>query len=251
MGKHGRPSNDHYDLNFWFDPVCPFAWMTSKWVRQVIAAKDYRVEWKFISLRLVNRERDYGLEFPPEYPAVHGAGLKLLRVAAAARAKEGPDPIGALYLEFGTKIHDTKWSDAGGFKAAPMLATPARTVEMLSAVGLSTSYADALEDESWDSELIAETGAALALTGKDVGTPILQVDPPDGVGFFGPVISRHPTDEQAVELWDAVITLTRFPSFAELKRSMRERPQLVSMGVDPGEVGLVEDWHGGSRRLKH
>jgi hypothetical protein len=248
MGKHGRPPRADYDLNFHFDPVCPFAWMTSKWVRQVCAAKDYRVEWKFISLRLINAEKDYDTEFPPEYLAAHTAGLRLLRVAAAVRAKEGPEPIAALYYEFGTQIHDTE--HAGGLEGLAVVAEREYVLGMLDAVGLSRDYADALEDEAWDADVQADTDRALELTGKDVGTPILQVDPPDGVAFFGPVISRHPSDEEAVELWDAVLTLTRFPSFAELKRSLRERPQLVSMGVKPGDLGQTEDWHGGSRKPK-
>ena len=96
----------------------------------------------------------------------------------------------------------------------------------------------------------AETEEALALTGRDVGTPILHFRPPDGTAFFGPVISRLPSGDDAVELWDHVIALTGFPGFAEIKRSLRERPQLVALGVDADSVGKEEDWHGGSRRLK-
>ncbi|MCA1844962.1 MAG: hypothetical protein LC792_17565, partial [Actinobacteria bacterium] len=81
-------------------------------------------------------------------------------------------------------------------------------------------------------------------------TPILHVDPPDGVAFFGPVISRRPSDEDAVELWDHVLGLARYPGFSELKRSLRERLQLPVLGVQTGEVGTEEDWHQGSRRLK-
>lgn len=248
MGRHGRPAGEGYDLSFWFDPVCPFAWLTSTWVRQVAAARDYRVEWKLISLRLLNAHRDYDKEFPPEYPAIHGAGLRLLRVAAAARAKEGPEPIGALYAAFGARIHDIEYPE--GTSGAVVLAEPGPVLEVLAEVGLSGGYADALEDTAWDEEIGAETDLALSLTGKDVGTPIIQVDPPEGVAFFGPVISRHPSPESAVELWDAVLTLARYPGFAELKRSMRERPQLRAMGVSDAEVGLLEDWHGGSRRHK-
>ena len=92
---------------------------------------------------------------------------------------------------------------------------------------------------------------ALSLTGTDVGTPILHVDPPHGVAFFGPVISRLPSPDQAVELWDHVLGLARFGGFAELKRSLREGLQLEAFGVSTTEVGKVEDWHGGSRRLAH
>ena len=119
---------------------------------------------------------------------------------------------------------------------------------MLTEAGLPTGLAGAVDDESWDAEIQQETDAALALTGKDVGTPILHFRPPGGVAFFGPVISRLPAPEDAVVLWDHVVGLAGFPGFAELKRSLRERPQLPALGVLPGEAGLQEDWHGGSRR---
>jgi hypothetical protein len=104
-------------------------------------------------------------------------------------------------------------------------------------------------DASWDGELRAETDEALALTGKDVGTPIIHFGPPRGTAFFGPVISRLPSGQEALRLWDHVVGLASFPGFAELKRSLRERPQLRSFGVNPGQTGIQEDWHGGSRRL--
>ena len=94
----------------------------------------------------------------------------------------------------------------------------------------------------------ADINEALALTGKDVGTPIIHFEPPRGTAFFGPVISRLPSDKEATRLWDHVVGLASFPGFAELKRSLRERPQLRSFGVSPGETG-IQDWHGGSRRL--
>jgi hypothetical protein len=84
-----------------------------------------------------------------------------------------------------------------------------------------------------------------------VGTPILHVEPPHGLAFFGPVISRLPSEEDSVELWDHVVALARFPGFAELKRSMREVPQLRALGVAEGEVGATEEWQAGSRRLKY
>ena len=96
-----------------------------------------------------------------------------------------------------------------------------------------------------------ETDEALALTGKDVGTPIIHFEPPDGVAFFGPVISRLPSEDAAGELWDHVVGLARFPGFAELKRSLREQPQLAALRrATPTAVGKQEDWHGGSRRQK-
>jgi 2-hydroxychromene-2-carboxylate isomerase len=237
------------DIHFYFDPVCPFAWMTSKWVRIVQAQRDYRVDWRFISLRLVNADVDYAAHFPPEYEAGHTAGLRLLRMAARTRAVHGREAIAPLYAALGAKIFDRE----GATDDAP--AREARGTRefvepVLAELGLPHTLADALDDPSWDAEIQAETDEALSLTGKDVGTPILHFEPPEGVAFFGPVISRLPSDEQAAELWDHVIGLTRFPGFAELKRSLRERLQLPALGWREGEVGALEDWHGGSRRLK-
>jgi 2-hydroxychromene-2-carboxylate isomerase len=234
------------DVLFWFDPVCPFAWMTSKWVRMVREQRDYSVEWRFISLRLVNKDVDYDSHFPPEYEAGHTAGLRLLRVAAAARAEHGPDSVDRLYRSYGGYVFERGRWDGGSMPTA----TPDTVAPLLVAAGLPDTLAGALDDRSWDERIQAETDEALGLTGKDVGTPILQFEPPDGVAFFGPVISRLPSPEQAVELWDHVIGLARFGGFAELKRSLREQPQLPSFGVAADEVGKQEDWHGGSRRLK-
>lgn len=121
---------------------------------------------------------------------------------------------------------------------------------VLTELGIDPVLASEADNESWDSVIGAETDEALALTGKDVGTPIIAFDPPDGVAFFGPVISRVPRPSEALQLWDAVLLLARFEGFAELKRSLRERPQLRAFGVEPGQVGITEDWHGGSRRQK-
>ena len=121
---------------------------------------------------------------------------------------------------------------------------------MLTESGLPTGLATAVDDDAWDADIQAGTDEALGLTGRDVGTPILHFEPPEGVAFFGPVISRLPSEAEAVELWESVVALARFPGFAELKRSLREQPQLPSFGVAAGEVGKQEDWHGGSRRQK-
>jgi hypothetical protein len=119
---------------------------------------------------------------------------------------------------------------------------------LLIQAGLPAGLADALGDTRWDAEIRAEGEEALSLTGRDVGTPIIHFGPPAGAAFFGPVISRLPGPEDAVRLWDHVTALARFPGFAELKRSLRERPQLRSFGVDPGTAGTEEDWHAGSRK---
>jgi len=233
------------DIAFYFDPVCPFCWMTSKWVRMVSAQRDYQVDWRFISLRLLNAHIDYDEHFPPEYEAGHTAGLRLLRVVAKTRAEHGVEAVGTLYEALGTAIHEVRSDTGEGHRGTVEFVAP-----ILSEVDLPAELADALDDDTWDSLIRAETDEALSLTGKDVGTPIIHFDPPDGVAFFGPVISRSPSEEEAVGLWEHVIGLARFPGFAELKRSMRERPQLAAAGVEQGTVGVQEDWHAGSRRQK-
>jgi hypothetical protein len=235
------------DLRFWFDPVCPFAWMTSTWVRSVAAQRAYDVEWRLISLRLLNAHVDYDAHFPPEYLEGHTAGLRLLRVCARAREEHGTQVLGPLYGALGRRI----WELPPSAGPAPERLRAGTLLEpALEEAGLPAGLAAALDEERWDLTIQAETDEALGLTGKDVGTPIIQVDPPDGVAFFGPVISRRPSEQEAVALWDHVVGLARFGGFAELKRSLRELPQLPALGVAGDEVGVQEDWHQGSRRQK-
>lgn len=235
------------DVRFWFDPVCPFAWMTSRWVRQVQAQRSYDVEWRFISLRLLNAHVDYASHFPEGYDAGHTAGLRLLRVAAHVRDGHGNDGVARYYEALGGLVFDRSVAEGGSND-------PSRTAEVLAealaAAGLPADLARHLDDTSRDAQLQAETDEALALTGKDVGTPILHIAPPEGAAFFGPVISRLPSDEDALRLWDHVVGLATFAGFAELKRSLRELPQLRALGVEPDQVGVAEDWHAGSRRQK-
>ena len=233
------------DISFWFDPVCPFAWITSQWIRTVAAQRDYAVDWRFISLRLINAHVDYAAHFPAGYEDGHTSGLRLLRVAARARAEHGPQAVGPLYQAFSSEIFD---SAQAATLTPQMRGSREFTEPLLAKAGLPTGLADALGDTSRDAEIQAETDQALSLTGRDVGTPIIQFQPPDGIAFFGPVISRLPAYQDAVRLWDHVTALAAFPGFAELKRSLRERPQLASFGADPRQGDVEEDWHGGSRR---
>ena len=99
------PELQRPDVEFFWDPVCPWAWLTSRWVAEVAKLRDLDVDWRFISLRLLNKDRNYETDFPEGYPAVHGSGLKLLRVAAAVRAAEGRARMGELYTRFGGDIH--------------------------------------------------------------------------------------------------------------------------------------------------
>lgn len=213
------------DLHFYFDPVCPFAWITSKWVRMVAAERDFSVDWRFISLRILNANVDYAEHFPAHYEEGHTAGLRLLRVAARVRAEHDRPAVGSLYEAIGTRLFDTARDErlsAADQGARPLLEP------LLRDLGLPAEMADALDDTTFDDVIRAETEEALALTGRDVGTPILHFRPPDGTAFFGPVISRLPSRDDAVALWDHVVALASFPGFAEIKRSLRERPQLIA-----------------------
>jgi hypothetical protein len=119
---------------------------------------------------------------------------------------------------------------------------------ILERLSLPVGLAGAVSDTAFDTEIGAETDRALALTGRDVGTPILHFEPPEGTALFGSVISRLPSPDDAVALWDHVVALARFGGFAELKRSLRETPQLRAFGVEAGQVGAEEDWQQGHRR---
>lgn len=236
-------SDPNYDIEFFWDPVCPFAWITSRWVVKVAAQTGYRVDWRFISLRLINKHKDYATDFPPDYEFGHTAGLRMLRVAAAVRHELGREPLEPLVTAYG----ESHWDVPQGQGLGRRLSTPEHVVAVLVQAGLPARFADSLDDTSWDAMLDAESELALSRTGRDVGTPIITFRPPDGLSFFGPVISRVPSDADAVPLWEAVTRLASFPGFAEMKRSLRERPQLAVLGgvTDAPEQ---EDWQGGHRR---
>ena len=167
-------------------------------------------------------------------------------MAARVHADYGRDQVGPLYEAIGTQVFDAE-PDERQDRGSRAFVEP-----ILAHVGLPSDLGDALEDTSFDRGTRAgNRRGSRALTGKDVGTPIIHFQPPDGVAFFGPVISRLPDQAEATRLWDHVVGLAAFPGFSELKRSLRERPQLRSFGVDAQDrVGIQEDWHGGSRRSK-
>lgn len=210
------------DVEFFWDPMCPWAWLTSRWVEEVARQRDLDVDWRFISLRLLNKHRDYEKDFPDGYIAGHGSGQKLLRVAAAVRDAQGRARMGELYTQFGADVHVRKRRHdiVDHFEAG--------FPDYLRSVGIEEEFIGAANDERWDEVLQAETDEALSRTGKDVGTPIISFAR-DGAthSFFGPVISRVPRGEEALKLWDAVWEVATFPGMAELKRSIREKPQLA------------------------
>src|SRR4051812_16959615 len=159
--------------------------MTSRWVRLVQAQRDYSVDWRFISLRLVNADVDYDARFPPEYEAGHTAGLRLLRGAARTPAGHGPAAVGTLYEAPGQRPFGSPPAPEG---SAARPGTPALPHPPLASAGLPAALADALDDAPLDAVVQSETDEALALTGREGGPPITHARPPAGVAFFGPVI---------------------------------------------------------------
>jgi 2-hydroxychromene-2-carboxylate isomerase len=210
----GSDTSSPADLEFFFDPVCPWAWITSRWVHHVADQRDYRVRWRFISLWILN-EQNVQEWYTPEYRAGHYRGQQGLRVADAIRLDGGD--VGAWYTALGTALHIEGRRDESVADPSAFLGS------LLADAGFDPVLAAAADDESHDAYLRADTELALGRTGRDVGTPILTFRPgaDDEASFFGPVISKAPTGDDALRLWDAVETLATMSGMAELKRSNR------------------------------
>jgi len=204
-----------YDIEFFFDPGCPFAWQTSVWIRRVAELRDIKVGWRFISLKFINEANNP----PPAMAEAQQRGLRYHRICAAAREQFGNEAVGDLYKAWG----DAYWNtEAEGefperIKAGFANAVPA---DLVASVGLPASLLDAADDESWDAQIRAESDEAFRRTGDDVGTPIITYLP-SGNSLFGPVISSIPDDETSVAFYDALRTFADFPQFSELKRTKR------------------------------
>jgi hypothetical protein len=197
-------------VRFWVDPICPWCWVTARWVMDIAPERDLEVTWEPISL-LIKNERPPGDTY---YDNVAWS-LGLLRVMESVRSTGDEALVGDLYLEFGRRIHhdgERLWD-----------------VELaLAALGLDASHAAAATDESWDAEVRRRMDEGLALVGKDVGTPIIAFNADDGreVAIFGPVITKVPATKDALALWDSFVTLTAMDEFWELKRTRTKRPEM-------------------------
>lgn len=212
------------DVEFFFDPVCPFCWATSHLVREVARQRPLAVSWRPLSLRLLNEPIGYEGK-PAAYPDAHQRGLEMLRVVAAARQAHGPDVLDGLYKALGEAVWNSPPPAEAAFEAIlEDTATPRDLAAIVEKAGLPRSLADAATEDTWDAELRAETEEAVERAGGGVGTPILSFDPPDGPAFFGPVIDSAPEGDEALRMWDAIVTLAQRPGFAELKRNLRSFP---------------------------
>jgi 2-hydroxychromene-2-carboxylate isomerase len=212
------------DVEFFFDPVCPFCWVTSQWVRNVTRRRSVEIGWRPLSLRILNEPIGYDGK-PAAYPDAHQRGLEMLRVVVAARHEHGHGVVGPLYRAMGEAIWNSEPPAEASFEA--VLVETARPHDLRAIVqraGLPGDLAAASTEARWDDEVRAETQRAVDRAGGGVGTPILSFDPPDGPAFSGPVIDRAPDGQDALAMWDAVITLAHRPGFAELKRGLRTFP---------------------------
>ncbi|MCC2319523.1 disulfide bond formation protein DsbA [Cellulomonas sp. zg-Y138] len=191
----------------WFDPACPWAWMTSRWVEEVEKVRDVDVHWHVMSLAVLNEGRD----LPEEYRAMLDEAWGPVRVITASAQLHGEKHIKALYDAMGSRRHP------GGRKD-----TAAIIAESLAEVGLPAELADAAGTQEWDAALRASHEKAIALVGDEVGTPVVAFD---GTAFFGPVVTPIPRGEAAGRLFDGFALITSVPGFYELKRSRTAGPQ--------------------------
>ena len=191
---------------FWFDPLCPWAWMTSRWMMEVEQVRDVEVTWSVMSLSVLNEGRD----LPEDYRSMMDSGWGPVRVIIAASLEYGDKVVKPLYDAMGTLIH------LGGERDYAKVVASA-----LDEVGLAPELADFAESDAHDTELRASHQRAMDLVGDDVGTPVISVD---GEAFFGPVVSPAPRGEAAGLLWDGCLLVSRTPGFFELKRSRTVGP---------------------------
>lgn len=193
--------------DFWFDPMCPFAWVTSRWIGEVEEVRDITTEWHVMSLAVLNEGRE---ELPEKYKELMAKAWAPVRVITAAAEKHGTEYIKPLYDAMGTKIHNE-----GNKDIAEVIA------KSLAEAGLPAELAAAGQSDDFDAQLRTSHEAGISLVGQDVGTPVVAFN---GTAFFGPVLTRIPRGEEAGRIWDATTTLAAFPYFFEIKRSRTESP---------------------------
>ncbi|MFI0259939.1 DsbA family protein [Streptomyces sp. NPDC017056] len=202
--------------DFWFDPSCPWAWLTSRWMLEVEKVRPVEVRWHVMSLGVLNEDKLDQL--PEEYREKNrpgGAVWAPVRVCVAAEQQHGPEALARLYTALGTRFHN---------QGLP------RTKETIKAAleeaGLPAELADAGDTDAYDKELRASHKAGIDLVGQEVGTPVIAVPGSDGaqIAFFGPVVTPAPKGEEAAKLWDGTLMVASIPGFYEIKRTRTQGP---------------------------
>ena len=194
------------EVEFWFDPSCPWAWMTSRWVDEVAKYRDLEVTWKVMSLSVLNEDKDV----PDSYRSFFPRALRYTRLVTAVKELHGQEYVKPLYDALGTRIHP------GGSKD-PDTVIP----EALAEVGLPAELVEYSLTDEFDPQMRASHFDGIERVGQEVGTPVIAVE---GVAFFSPVISPAPKGEEAVRLWDGTVAVASYPGFFEIKRSRTADP---------------------------
>jgi 2-hydroxychromene-2-carboxylate isomerase len=200
------PAQEPTQLDFWFDPLCPWAWITSRWVLEVEKVRPVQARWHVMSLAVLNEGKDV----PDRYQDFLREAWGPVRVCIAAEHKLGPEVLLPLYTALGTRFHHEKADRSRATIEAALVDA-----------GLPVELADAMDDESYDEALRASHADGMDRVGYEVGTPVISVN---GTSFFGPVVSPIPRGEDAARLWDGVLLVAGTGGFFELKRSRTRDP---------------------------
>ncbi|MEV7283995.1 DsbA family protein [Streptomyces sp. NPDC093252] len=208
-------------VDFWFDPVCPWAWMTSRWVLEVEKVRDIEVRWHVMSLAVLNEHRLD--ELPEEYAEnmrPGGSTWAPVRVVIAAQQRYGDEVVGRLYTALGTRFHN----EGLGVNRESIAAA-------LADADLPADLVDQWDQDTYDTELRASHKEGIDKVGQEVGTPVISVPGPDGteVAFFGPVVTPAPRGEEAARLWDGTLAVASVPGFYELKRTRTKGPDFSNL----------------------
>jgi len=193
--------------DFWFDPLCPWAWIASRWILNAAEVRDLEVRWHVMSLAELNSGRD---DLPEQYREFLAQAWGPVRVVVAAEQAHGSGVVGPLYTALGTRFHvrgEARDNDT--------------IAKALADAGLPADLVDAADDDAHDEALRASHYAGMDLVGMDVGTPVIAVG---GVAFFGPVVTPAPKGEAAGRLWDGVLAVAGTEGFFELKRTRDAEP---------------------------